>query len=153
MSDVCGIIADIKREGTGVYEFRKLTLLGFDTADQEIKTLLGLGLKVGDANEKYEGVEIPNISPFKLMRHLAKEFGYKPCVPVCSDLPGDRKSLIWTMVGGEGLEAIGVIGDIKRESEGEYIIPTCTVFGLDKEEISALLGKGVSFIKDENPEK
>jgi len=32
--------------GTGVYEFRKLTLLGFDTADQEIKTLLGLGLKV-----------------------------------------------------------------------------------------------------------
>lgn len=22
------------------------------------------------------------------MRHLAKEFGYKPCVPVCSDLPG-----------------------------------------------------------------
>ncbi len=27
-------------------------------------------------------------------------------------------------------------------AEGEYVIPRCTVFGLEKEELQALLGKG-----------
>merc|ERR1711944_377035 len=33
-----------------------------------------------------------------------------------------------------GKHVIGLVADLKRENEGEYIIPMCTVFGLEDEE-------------------
>ena len=33
-----------------------------------------------------------------------------------------------------GKQVIGIVADLKRENEGEYIIPMCTVFGLEDEE-------------------
>jgi len=149
MSDICGIISDLKREEQGVYVFKKLTLMGFDRGDEELSKLQSLGYKITDENARFEGVEILNCSPFKLMRSLATEFGFKVGKPANSNAPGDRQSVIWTLLGGEAEEAIGIIADIKRESEGEYVIPTSTVFGLTREELAALAQKGLS-IDDSN---
>jgi len=149
MPEICGIIADLRREEQGVYEFRRLSLMGFDNTDPEIKKLQGLGYKVSDANPRFEGVEITNTSPFQLMRSLAKEFSYAPGKPANTDAPGGRQSIMWTLIGGEGTEAIGVVADIKRESEGEYVIPCCTLFGLEDEEMEQLKGKGLE-IGDSN---
>merc|ERR1711997_1080879 len=33
-----------------------------------------------------------------------------------------------------GKHIIGVVAELKRENEGEYVIPMCTVFGLEDEE-------------------
>jgi len=143
MSEVCGIIADLKREAQGVYEFRRLTLLGYDTDEPAIKQLVQLGYKISDANPGAEGVEITQSSPFQLMRTMAKELGFKACVPANSDAPSDRQTIVWTLISGEEAEeTIGVVADIKRESEGEYVIPTCTVFGLNQNELDDLVGKG-----------
>jgi len=152
MSDICGIIGDLKREEQGVYEFPCLTLLGFDTKEPTVRKLCQLGFKVGDEDARYEGVEIQKSSPFQLMRTLAKEFGYKPLKPVISEAPGGRSCLMWTLISGEAEEAVGVVADIKRESEGEYVIPTSTVFGLSKSEIQSLAGQGLK-IGDNDPSK
>jgi len=150
MSDICGIVSDLKREEQGVYVFKKLTLMGFDRTDDELSKLKQLGFQISDENPRYEGVEISNCSPFKLMRSLAKEFGFKSGKPANGDAPGDRQSVVWTMLGGDDPEeTIGLIADLKRESEGEYVIPTCTVFGLTNEEIAELAQKGLS-IDDSN---
>jgi len=150
MSDICGIISDLKREEQGVYVFKKLTLMGFDRGDEELAKLQALGYKISDENARFEGVEISNSSPFKLMRSLGAEFGFKAGKPANSDAPGDRQSIVWTLLGGDGAEeTIGVIADIKRESEGEYVIPTCTVFGLTNDELAELANKGLS-IDDSN---
>jgi len=149
MPEICGIIADLRREDQGVYEFKKLTLLGYNSGEDEIKKLVELGFKVSDENSKFEGVEITNSSPFQLMRTLAKEFGYKTCKPCNYDAPCDRQSIAWTCISGEPTLTVGIVADLKRECEGEYIIPRCTVFGLEQEEMSALKEKGFK-ITDEN---
>merc|ERR1712231_47717 len=82
MSDICGIIGDLKREDQGVYVFPRLTLLGYDSKEPQVQRLLQLGYKVGDEDSRYEGVEIKGSSPFQLMRTLAKEFNYRPLKPV-----------------------------------------------------------------------
>merc|ERR1712168_1363461 len=90
--------------------------------------------RVGDEDSRYEGVEIKQSSPFKLMRTLAKEYGYRPLKAINSSAPGGRTCLMWTLMGGDdkgGLEAIGIVADVKRASEGEYVIPCSTIFGLD----------------------
>jgi len=38
-----------------------------------------------------------------------------------------------------GKHVIGLVADIKRENEGEYICPVTTVFGLQQEEINWLV--------------
>jgi len=112
--------------------------------EPEVKKLLQLGYKVGDEDARYEGVEIQRTSPFQLMRSLAKEFGYKPLKAVSTPAPGGRNCLMWTLISGEeATEAIGIVADIKREDEGEYVIPTSTVFGLTKEEIGQLAAQGL----------
>merc|ERR1719192_101157 len=56
---------------------------------------------------------------------------------------GDRTCIMWTLMSdGEATEAIGVVADMKREGEGEYTIPTSTVFGLTREEIGQLQTQG-----------
>jgi len=143
MSEVCGIICDMKREEQGVYEFPRLTLLGFDTNEPQVRRLSQLGLKVSDEDSRHEGVEIERSSPFHLSRILAKEFGYRLLKAVPTEAPGERTCIMWTlMADGEATEAIGVVADIRRESEGEYTIPTSTVFGLNKEEIGQLQSQG-----------
>merc|ERR1712142_261555 len=47
-------------------------------------------------------------------------------------------------------EICGIIGDLKREGEGEYIIPCSTIFGLSMPEIKQLVGEGLK-IGDEDP--
>merc|ERR1712121_360675 len=109
--------------------------MGYDTKEEPLKKLQQLGFKIGDENARYEGVEIKKSSPFKLMRALAREYGYRPTKAMNAAAPGGRTCLMWTLIGGTaategGLEAIGIVADVKRESEGEYIIPTSTIFGL-----------------------
>ena len=72
----------------GVYVFPCLTLLGYDTKEEPLKKLQQLGFRVGDEDSRYEGVEIKQSSPFKLMRALAKECGYRPLKAVNSVAPG-----------------------------------------------------------------
>merc|ERR1712183_517383 len=153
MADICGIIGDLKREDQGVYMFPCLTLLGYDNNEEPLKKIKQLGFKLGDEDPRYEGVEVRQSSPFKLMRVLAKEYGYKPLKVVNTVAPGGRTCLMWTLIGGGeggGEEAIGIVSDIKRENEGEYIIPTSTIFGLTMEEIKQLVEEGLK-IGDENP--
>jgi len=155
MTEICGIIGDLKREDQGVYVFPCLTLMGYDTKEEPLKKLQQLGFKIGDENARYEGVEIKKSSPFKLMRALAKEYGYRPTKAMNAAAPGGRTCLMWTLIGGTaategGLEAIGIVADVKRESEGEYIIPTSTIFGLDNAEVKQLVGEGLK-IGDADP--
>jgi len=149
MVDVCGIIADLKREEEGVYLFPQLTLLGYDSNAPELAKLKSIGFKIGDENSRYEGVEIRCISPFTLMRALAKEFGFSPKEPSAVAAPGDRTTFTWTLVTDEAVECIGIVADIKREAEGEYVIPTCTVFGLSDAEVGQLSGRGLR-VEDSN---
>jgi len=150
MSEVCGIIADLKREEQGVYTFPCLTLLGYDTREPAIQRLLKLGFKVGDEDARYEGVEVKGSSPFQLMRSLAKEFDYQPLKAVAVKACGGRTCLMWTLTSGQPTEAIGIVSDVKRESEGEYVIPCSTVFGMTREEIQQLAGQGFK-VGDDNP--
>ena len=74
---------------------------------------------------------------------------------------------MWTLVAcgeGGGEEAIGIVADVKRESkgtidthsiafwhnfsvgEGEYIIPTSTIFGMDMAEVKQLIGEGLKVL-------
>jgi len=153
MSDICGIIGDIKREEQGVYNFPCFTLMGYGTNEAEVKKLCQLGYKVGDEDSRYEGVEIRRSSPFQMMRTLAKEFGYKPLKAFNTEAPGDRSCLMWTLSAGEeALETIGIVADIKRESEGEYVIPTSTVFGLTNAELKQLVEQGFK-IRDDDPSR
>merc|ERR1712080_787674 len=88
MADVCGIIADIKREEQGVYVFPQLTLMGYDTNSPELAKLKDLGIKIGDENARYEGVDVARSSPYKLMRTMAKALDSPP-----------RKLLLWKHQG------------------------------------------------------
>eukprot|EP00092_Neocalanus_flemingeri_P000751 GFUD01000796.1.p1 GENE.GFUD01000796.1~~GFUD01000796.1.p1 ORF type:complete len:206 (-),score=78.67 GFUD01000796.1:94-711(-) len=153
MAEICGIIGDLKREEQGVYVFPCLTLLGYDSKEEPVRKIKQLGFKVGDEDPRYEGVEVKQSSPFKLMRVLAKEYGYKPLKAINTVAPGGRTCLMWTLIGGQeegGMEAIGIVSDIKRESEGEYVIPTSTIFGLGMDEVKQLVGEGLK-IGDEDP--
>ena len=51
-----------------------------------------------------------------------------------------------------GKEVIGVFADFRREDEGEYTCPRCTVFGLDKEEVAGLISQGF-LMTDNNTEE
>jgi len=45
-----------------------------------------------------------------------------------------------------------VFADFRREDEGEYVCPRCTVFGLEKEEVQALIEQGFK-LTDHNKEE
>jgi len=149
MTEVCGIIADIKREEEGMYVFPQLTLLGYDNNDPVLGRLKQLGYKIADENARHEGVEIARSSPFKLIRTMAKEFGFSAKEPSAVAVAGGRTAITWTLVTDEAVECVGVVADIRRESEGEYVIPTCTVFGLNDDELAQLGQHGLR-IQDEN---
>merc|ERR1712037_795546 len=143
MSEVCGIICDMKREEQGVYEFPRLTLLGFDTNEPQVRRLTQLGLKVSDEDSRHEGVEIERSSPFHLSRILAKEFGYRLLKAVPTEAPGDRTCIMWTlMADGEATEAIGVVADIKRGARESTRSPPRQFLGLNREEIGQLQTQG-----------
>jgi len=153
MTEICGIIGDLKREDQGVYTFPCFTLMGYDNNAEILKKIKQLGFKIGDEDARYEGVEIRNSSPFQLMRVLAKEYGYKHLKPMNAPAPGGRTCLMWTLLGGKeegGTEVIGIVSDLKRESEGEYIIPMSTIFGLSMAEVKQLIGEGLK-IGDADP--
>ena len=103
----------------GVYVFPRLTILGYDKHEDQIKRLHQLGYELEDANIRNEGIEIKHKSPFCLMRTLAEEFGFKVTKMVASDAPGDRAGLMWSLVEAEdkkGIESIGIVADVRRES-------------------------------------
>jgi hypothetical protein len=150
MVEVCGIIADIKREDQGVYVFPQLTLMGYDNNSPELNKLKDLGVNIGDENSRYEGVEVAKSSPFKLIRTMAKTFGFSAKEATAVEAPGGRTCITWTLMTDFAEECIGVVADIKREGEGEYIIPTCTIFGLEKEEEGQLESHGLK-VGDANP--
>jgi len=149
MADVCGIIADIKREEEGMYVFPQMTLLGYDTNDPVLAKLKQVGFKIADENARHEGVEIARSSPFKLIRAMAKLFGFSAKEPSAVPVAGGRTCITWTLVSDEAVECIGLVGDIKREGEGEYVIPCCSVFGLNPEELAQLEQHGLR-ITDEH---
>ena len=68
--------------------FPCLTLLGYDNKEEPLRRIKELGFKVGDEDPRYEGVEVKQSSPFKLMRVLAKEYAYKPLKAINSAAPG-----------------------------------------------------------------
>ena len=41
-----------------------------------------------------------------------------------------------------GKEIIGVVYELRREEEGEYVCPKTTVFGLKREEVATLIENG-----------
>merc|ERR1711955_146008 len=114
---ICGIIGDLKREDQGIYVFPCFTLLGFQRGEPVIKKLCQSGYKVSDEDSRHEGVEIKRSSPFQCMRTLAKEFGYSPLKVSQINSPEGRSCLMWTLGTGEATETLGVVADIKRESE------------------------------------
>ena len=64
--------------GAGVYVFPCLTILGYDKDDSLIQKLMKIGFRLSDSNSRCEGLELKNVSPFYLMRLLAREFGFDP---------------------------------------------------------------------------
>merc|ERR1711890_2997 len=96
MADVCGIIADIKREGEGEYIIPTCTIFGLDK--EEEGQLESHGLKVSDSNPRMDGVEVTGSSPFKVMRILCKHFGWETDGKSMQfAAPGDRTTSMWQL--------------------------------------------------------
>merc|ERR1712080_14582 len=96
MADVCGIIADIKREGEGEYIIPTCTIFGLDK--EEEGRLESHGLKVSDSNPRMDGVEVTGSSPFKVMRILCKHFGWETDGKSMQfAAPGDRTTSMWQL--------------------------------------------------------
>merc|ERR1711874_628044 len=94
MADVCGIIADIKREGEGEYVIPTCTVFGLN--DDELAQLGQHGLRIQDENTRHEGVEIRGSSPFKVMRILCKNYGWTTDGKAMqTEAPGDRTTSMW----------------------------------------------------------
>lgn len=104
--------------------FPCLTLLGYDTKEEPLKRLQQLGYKVGDEDSRYEGVEIKQSSPFKLMRSLAKEYGYRPLKAVNSAAPGMVSTLLLETMTGysrwEDLPHVDIDGGERRGGLGGH---------------------------------
>merc|ERR1712012_1006098 len=93
---VVGVFADFRREDEGEYVCPRCTIFGLEK--EEVKTLIEAGLKLTDRNKDDEGYEIMS-SAFKVMRLLGQTHGFEPLKqPVCTDAPGDRKTLVYTLV-------------------------------------------------------
>ena len=74
----------------GVYVFPRLTLLGFENTDPEFRKLEEVTkYDFDDSDKRNEGVEVKNISPFELIRDLAKHLNYEPVKVVETEAPGD----------------------------------------------------------------
>merc|ERR1712183_368159 len=96
MTEICGIIGDLKREGEGEYVIPTSTIFGLDMA--EVKQLIGEGLKIGDEDPKNDGVEVQGASPFKVMRILCSKYGWTTDGEVVStEAPGGRTAAMWTL--------------------------------------------------------
>merc|ERR1712010_353343 len=96
MSEVCGIICDMKREGEGEYTIPTSTVFGLTR--EEIGQLQTWGFKIEDNDARQEGVEVRGSSPFKLMRVLCSKFGWTTDGEVVSaPAPGGRTSAMWTL--------------------------------------------------------
>jgi hypothetical protein len=50
-----------------------------------------------------------------------------------------------------GKLVVGVVADLVREDEGEYVCPRCTVFGLEDDEVQSLIAAGLK-MTDHNKE-
>ena len=68
--------------------FPCLTLLGYDKNEVLVKKLSSIGFNLEDSNSRNEGLEIKRVSPFYLIRVLAREFSFSPLKLVASDAPG-----------------------------------------------------------------
>merc|ERR1711892_1631310 len=96
MTEICGIIGDLKREGEGEYVIPTSTIFGLDMA--ECRQLIEEGLKVADADPKNDGVEVRCASPFKVMRILCSKYGWTTDGEVVStEAPGGRTAAMWTL--------------------------------------------------------
>lgn len=98
----------------GEYICPRCTIFGLEKS--EVETLIGLGFKMTDHNKDDEGYEVqssvfkvsnfetfsfpkwPFISFLQLMRKLGSSLGFQiHGEPVCTDAPGERKTLVYTM--------------------------------------------------------
>merc|ERR1712154_215761 len=96
MTDICGIIADIKREGEGEYIIPTSTVFGLK--QEELDLLLKEGLKVRDSDRRIEGVEVHGSSPFKIMRLLCGKAGWTFSGQVENINVAEGKSVcMWTL--------------------------------------------------------
>merc|ERR1711892_1556734 len=96
MSEICGIVGDLKREGEGEYKIPCSTIFGL--TKEEIQQLAGQGLKIGDDDSRIDGVEITGASPFKVMRILCSKYGWETDGRVVTgESPGDRTMTMWTL--------------------------------------------------------
>ena len=69
--------------------FPRLTLLGFDKTDPEFRKLEEMTeYDFDDSDKRNEGVEAKNISPFCLIRDLARHLNYEPVKVVETEAPG-----------------------------------------------------------------
>ena len=50
-----------------------------------------------------------------------------------------------------GKEIIGVVYELRREEEGEYVCPKTTVFGLKREEVATLIENGFQ-VQNKHPD-
>ena len=80
----------------GEYICPRCTVFGLEK--DEVAHLLEKGFKMTDHHKDEEGYEIET-SGFRLMRELGKTFGFAPHGnAVCTSAPGDRKTLVYTLV-------------------------------------------------------
>ena len=83
----------LKYLAPGVYVFPRLTLLGFEKTDPEFRKLEEITkYDFDDSDKRNEGVEVKNISPFELVRDLARHLNYEPVKVVETEAPGDKTS-------------------------------------------------------------
>ena len=79
----------LKYPARGVYVFPRLTLLGFENTDHEFRKLEEVTkYDFDDSDKRNEGVEVKNISPFELIRDLARHLNYEPVKVVETEAPG-----------------------------------------------------------------
>ena len=80
----------LKYLAAGVYVFPRLTLLGFEKTDPEFRKLEEVTTyDFDDSDKRNEGFEVKNISPFELIRDLARLLNYEPVKVVETEAPGD----------------------------------------------------------------
>jgi len=98
---IIGVVAELKRENEGEYVIPMCTVFGLEDEEKvwliQNQAKCDLTDQLTDKNKDEDGIEIAT-SAYKLMRILAKQFGFEVCDKPESACAGEgRTTMIWQM--------------------------------------------------------
>lgn len=98
---IIGVVAELKRENEGEYVIPMCTIFGLEPEEKvwlvANQAKCGLTDQLTDKNRDEDGIEVAT-SAYRLMRILAKQFGFEVCDKPESACAGEgRTTLVWQM--------------------------------------------------------